>query len=324
MTDAAPQTRSARLEVALLGPQRRLPTVGSAVERLARGDGPVALVTAGWQEREDEDGELCAAVGRPARNLRLYARAEQVMVSDPDLAASWRATQIRLHQLQELYRVRLEHAVHAAREVWNRRKRLAADLVEEQLQAAVETVRSLDAEHLDRIRRVREAAEQAWQLDRRPAVVEARSLVAEDAADCSAVLVAGGHVVVLLNRLRLLGMAALLGSRPVIAWSAGAMVLAERIVAFHDSPPQGPGAAEVVELGFGIVDDLVPFPHASRRLRLEDRERVAALARRMAPAACVALDDGAQIVRGGDGAWTPVSDIQRLQLDGSVAPWEPT
>ena len=310
-------------ELVLLGPQRRLPTVGGAVASLTCGDGPVAVITAGWQEREDEDAELRAAVGRPTRNLRLYARSEQVMVSDPELASSWRETQIRLRQLQELYRIRLEHAVVAAREVWNRRRRLAADLVDEELAAAVEAVRTLDGEHLDRIRRERRIADAGWRLEERAAVMEARARVADDVAECAAVLVAGGHVVVLLNRLRLLGLDTILASRPVVAWSAGAMVLADRIVAFHDSPPQGPGAAEVVESGFGLVRDVVPFPHASRRLRLGDPERVGGLARRMAPAACVTLDDGAQLRRGQDGNWVPVSDVRQLQMDGTVAPWEP-
>jgi len=323
VSDVESRATPARPELVLLGPQRRLPTVGAAVAGLACGDGPVAVISAGWQEREDEDAELCAAVDRPTRNLRLYARSEQVMVSDPELAASWRATQVRLRHLQELYRVRLEHAVFAAREVWNRRQRLAADLVDDGLAASVEAVRMLDGEHLDRIRRERAAADAMWRLGERAAVAEARARVADDVADCVAVLVAGGHVVVLLNRLRLLGLDTILTSRPVVAWSAGAMVLADRIVAFHDSPPQGPGAAEVVESGFGLFRDVVPFPHASRRLRLGDPERVAGLARRMAPAACVALDDGAQLRRGPDGRWVPLSDVRRLQVDGSVTPWEP-
>lgn len=322
MSDPAARLTSAQTELVLLGPQRRLPTVRSAVDRLGLGAGPVALVTAGWQEREEEDDELRSALGRPARNLRLYARVEQVMASDPQLATLWRATQVRLRQLQELYRVRLEHAIHAAREVWNRRHRLAAGLVDEELAAAVEAVRALDADHLARIRRERAAAEATWRLEDRAPVMEARSLVAEDASDCDAVVIAGGHVVVLLNRMRLLGLGPVLGSRPVVAWSAGAMVLADRIVAFHDSPPQGPGAAEVVESGFGLFDDLVPFPHASRRLRLDDPERVAALARRMAPAACVALDEGAQLRRGPAGVWVPVSDVRRLESAGTVEPWE--
>ena len=321
MTAVAPDL-SPSPEVVLLGPQRREPTVGTAVADLELPEGPVALVTAGWQEREDEDDELCAAVGRPTRNLELYARADEVMASDPELAASWRSTQTRLRHLQELYRVRLQHAIHAAREVWDRRGRLAPELVDGELASAVEAVRTLDAEHLERLHGERATAEATWRLDRRPVVAEARARVAREAAGCVALVMAGGHVVVLLNRLRLLGMEPLLRSRPVVAWSAGAMVLADRIVAFHDSPPQGPGAAEVVEYGFGVIDGVVPFPHASRRLRLDDAERVAALARRMQPSTCVTLEDGSRLHRRDDGTWVPVEGIRRLQPDGRVVPWD--
>jgi peptidase E len=54
-----------------------------------------------------------------------------------------------------------------------------------------------------------------------------------------AVLIAGGHIAVLLNRLRLFDLSAVLRERPVFGWSAGAMVLTSRIVLFHDSPPRG-------------------------------------------------------------------------------------
>ena len=51
----------------LLGPQRHEPTVRAALERLGLGAGPVAAITAGWEEREAEDlelGEHLSAAGR--------------------------------------------------------------------------------------------------------------------------------------------------------------------------------------------------------------------------------------------------------------------
>ena len=106
------------------------------------------------------------------------------------------------------------------------------------------------------------------------------------------VCLAGGHVAVLLNRLRLFGLERLLRTRPVIAWSAGAMAISERIVLFHDHPPQGAGNAEVFEAGLGLVRGTVFLPHAAARLALGDRDRVSLLARRLSPASCVTLDDG--------------------------------
>ena len=49
---------------------------------------------------------------------------------------------------------------------------------------------------------------------------------------------------VLAHTLHLFDVAATATS-PVIAWSAGAMALTDRIVLFHDRSPQGPGHPEV-------------------------------------------------------------------------------
>jgi hypothetical protein len=77
-----------------------------------------------------------------------------------------------------------------------------------------------------------------------------------------------------------------------VAWSAGAMVLTERVVLFHDDPPHGEPAAELLDAGLGLVRDIVALPDARRRLAMSDPDRLAALSRRFAPATCVTLDPG--------------------------------
>lgn len=47
---------------------------------------------------------------------------------------------------------------------------------------------------------------------------------------------------------------------PIMAWSAGAMVVSERIVLFHDSPPQGRGNAEMLGPGLGLFPRLPSSP----------------------------------------------------------------
>ena len=58
------------MRIVLLGPQRR-PTLEGVARSLALAgpgvSGPVATVTAGWQEREPDDGELSALARRAAR-----------------------------------------------------------------------------------------------------------------------------------------------------------------------------------------------------------------------------------------------------------------
>lgn len=130
-------------------------------------------------------------------------------------------------------------------------------------------------------------------------------------------MIAGGHVAVLLNRLRLFGVIELAEDKPIVAWSAGAMALGARVVLFHDSPPWGAGNAEVLEVGLGCYRGLLPLPDARHWLRLEDPARVALFARRFAPDLCAALDDGAA-VRGEPGRWRPLWQTRFLTTAGKV------
>jgi hypothetical protein len=106
---------------------------------------------------------------------------------------------------------------------------------------------------------------------------------------------------------------------PVIGWSAGAMVLGERVVLFHDHPPQGPGYPEVFEIGIGLHRGVIPLPHASRRLDLDDPLRVQLFARRFRPAQCVVLDPKTRIDWSGR-RWHGLDGTKRLGEDGRLAP----
>ena len=56
----------------------------------------------------------------------------------------------------------------------------------------------------------------------------------------------------------------------VVAWSAGAMALTERVMLFHDRAAHGPSHAEFADVGLGWVPGAVLLPHARRRLRVDD------------------------------------------------------
>jgi hypothetical protein len=107
---------------------------------------------------------------------------------------------------------------------------------------------------------------------------------------------------------------------PVIAWSAGAMALSERIVLFHDRSAHGPGHPEVYARGLSLVHGIVPLPHARGRLLLDDRPRMAVFARRFAPARCVLLEEGTRIDADGEGGWPPGARV--LAEDGHVTALE--
>ena len=317
--DGAPKSRtpsrSALDVLALLGPQRLAPAIADELDALSV-DGPVAAVTAGWQEREAEDEELRAHIARPVTDLRLHARCEAMFAEDPELFEAHRGRQKELRALQRLYRFRLDFVLEPARQLIARNKGPRRWLQVEQ-DAAIAAVRTLDHEHLVRVQSVNDAFEARWKPLERLAVARQRDEIAAILNDAQALLIAGGHVAVLLNRMRLLGIAALIGTKPVVAWSAGAMVLTERIVLFHDSPPQGFGNAEVLENGLGLAPGVVALPHARHRLRLDDPVRASLLARRFAPAVCVPLDEESRL-RSQGGPWSASDGTQRIALDGTT------
>lgn len=302
--------------VALLGPQRFEPTLRAVMDSLGM-DGRIAAITAGWQERELDDQDLRDHLDDRAVNLELYARAERVAQRDPELARAHRERQLRLRRLQGLYRERLAHGMSAC-------AALARDPAPDAdsraaLDEAVEQVRTLDSAHLARLREINAEFEAEWRPTERAAVAEERAAIARVMDASTAVAIAGGHVAVLLNRLRQFGIAELLGGRAVFAWSAGAMAISERVVLFHDMPMHGHGWPEVLEEGLAIVKGVVPLPHAKRRLKLDDPVRVSLMARRFAPAACTALDDGASLVVRAEG-WKAGPGASRLEVTGVVAP----
>lgn len=104
----------------------------------------------------------------------------------------------------------------------------------------------------------------------------------------------------LLNCLHLFHVAPHLPAH-LIAWSAGAMSLTERVVLYHDRAPQGPAPDEIYADGLSVIRGMVLLPHARRRLRVDDPVRMAALAHRFAPASCVVLDDGVRLDLTADG-----------------------
>ena len=303
----------------LLGPQRMRPTLAATLDRLSV-TGQVAVVTAGWQEREGEIDEMREHMDRPVVDLRLHRRLDQVFAEDPALFHGHRARQDRLQEMHRLYRYRLDFMLQPARELLRREG--PSELLEPEREAAIEAARHLDQAYLGRIAEVHRAFEREHAPGSHPALEAQRTEVAE-ILDGSAVLcIAGGHVAALLNRLRLFRIAELVHAKPIIAWSAGAMALADRIVLFHDSPPQGFGNAEVLDLGLGLYSGAIPLPHASRRLRFEDPHRVALFARRFAPDACLLLDDGDAMTLEGQESpgWRAfgTSPARRLTTDGQV------
>lgn len=272
--------------VVLLGAQRFDPTLAEAVAELGV-EGRIAAITAGWQEREEEDDDLKEHLGGRTVNLRLHGRAEELFKNDPEFHAAHRERQTILRHRQDFYRVRLEHALDAQHVIANRAA--PKDILEDEARASIQAIRDIDRMHLERCVRDHEEFERRWRPLERPSVAGQIAEIREIVKGCDAIVIAGGHVASLLNRLRLFDIARLCAGKTVFAWCGGAMAVSERVILFHHSPPQGPGAAEVLDEGLALVGDVVCLPQPELRLRLDDRERIRVMARRFAPATCLAL-----------------------------------
>lgn len=316
-TDVKPEPkRCVPKAIVLLGAQRFDPTLGEAMEE-HRIKGKVATITAGWQEREDDDEDLREHCQGRAENLKLHARAENIFAGDPVFNSAHRERQALLRHRQDFYRIRLEHALDAERVVKSRKA--PASILEDEATASILDICALDTMHLERCARDRKTFEDRWQPKDRPAVARVRAEIASIVDDCEAIAIAGGHVASLLNRLSLFGIEDMIDGKVIFAWCAGAMALADRVVLFHDSPPQGPGATEVLDAGLGIARGIIVLPQPEMRLRLDDQARVELMARRFAPATCVALPARSRVTWG-NGFPRAVHGAIELRVDGTHLP----
>jgi hypothetical protein len=298
---------------ALLGPQHPAPRLRECLDAIGARP-PYLSITAGWQEREGEIDELAEHVGAPVSDLRLYARAERLLAEDAALRAALRERQDLLQAQQEHYRIRL-------------RAQYAALLELEALpgsdpglraarRAALGDVRALDCAHERDTVREHGAFARRVSAAAHPALVREQRTLAQAVAEAGTVLIAGGHVAVLLNRMRMFDLGQALAAARCVAWSAGAMALAERVVLYHDHPPQGAAPAELLDRGLGLVAGVLPLPDAGRRLALEDTPHLARFARRFAPATCLLLDVGSWV--GWDRRATATHQARRLSRRGAV------
>jgi hypothetical protein len=281
-------------------------------------EGRLAVVTAGWEERESEDQELSDHLRGRSVNLKLWERTEAVYQRDPALHQAIRQRVDASLRIRELYRLRLDHALEAARALqlrsWS--PEWLAHLQDE-LDAALEALRKLDDDHQLRMRELYHRFEEEHRPGERPAVIAVRKEIERELEHCDGVCIAGGNVRVLLHRMRLFEVPRMLRRLPIIAWSAGSMAVCERVVLFHDRPPQGSGNTEVLDEGLGLCPGLVAFPHADKRLLLDDAPRLMLLAKRLAPRLCAVFTARTRMDWDGH-RWRAQPGTRAIGLDGRL------
>lgn len=299
----------------LLGPQRPAPTVGNAVHELTEQDEAVGVISAGWQEAEGDFGELVDVVKRPLIDLALYSRAETVIQSSEAVREAHQSRQHKLRALQRLYRARLAHAMRAAVDMLETDE--DEDVAKLEQRHAIAQLQALDRHHLERVRATHKQYDENDVATCCPILAEQRDQLVDVLAPLSTVLITGGNVAVTISRLRLMGMGELLQDKHLVAWSAGAMALCDRVVLYHDRAPQGQRDAEIFDFGLGLAPGLVVFPGAKRRLDVSLTTRLALLSRRFAPRRCVTLDNDAR-VRLDDQRVTRANAVQRITRKGTL------
>ncbi len=292
-------------QITLLGPKPRS-NLQHAFQDLHPG-AVVATVTAGWLEREVDDAELSELVGLRTVNLSLHARRLALHEEDREYAHAEREHEAALAELRQLYLVQLDHALSSAYDL-ARRSDARPRLRDQALADSLRVVQLLDEQHMQRVGEFQQTFYDAWRPQERPAVARHREEVKHVLEGSSALAIAGGHVGELARMLHLFHVAPHLPAR-VVAWSAGAMALTERVVLFHDFVPHGVAQTEVYAEGIGVVPGVVALPHARRRLRVGDPIRMSVLARRFEPARCLVLDDVTRV---------PLDDWRGLPPDARV------
>ncbi len=299
----------------LLGPQRPVTNLGQAILDAGLPDGPVAVIAAGWQEAEGDIDDVAAAAGRQVVNLELYRRADEVFAGAPELQAAYRERQERLQELQRLYAQRLRQTMASARQML--RASGSAALVGPAQRHAIAQLRALDRHHMQRLQVLHAEFDAAFDIRSNALLVHHATEIAAQLAEVQSAVITGGNVAVLLNRLQLFDVGSLLVSKHLVAWSAGAMALAERVVLFHDNAPQGRRNPEIFGPGLGLVPHHVLLPDAKRRLRSGDRIRLALFSRRFAPAACITLDSGSVLRFEGDNI-VMAHDARQIAANGRL------
>ncbi len=236
-------------QVTLLGP---LDGVDLAAEIEAFGvEGPVALVTAGWEEGERNDAEIDRRLGGGSRNLNLYGRRLDVLESDAAFADAERLLRTQLDDLREIY---LASPAPRAR-----RGRRGPPSIRRCTARSGSGARRGDRCGPGARRVTSSAIAAAYERffaqhkpHERPSIARHREEVAAIVAECGAIAIAGGHVGVLNDCLHLHNLALLIEERPMIAWSSGCMAVSERIVVADDDDPAG-RPDEVYDIGIGVA-----------------------------------------------------------------------
>lgn len=301
----------------LLGEQRERPRIQAALDRWGIA-GPVGLIAAGWEEDEFEDDWLRESVSNPVVNSKLYELADQLFAEDPEVLKLLRDRQDALRELREINQVQTDRLCETARELL--RRDATQETVRQPLATSFRHLQEVDAEYLATVSDTIRSFDQKISPDTRASAISYRQKVLKRLAGCEAILIAGGHVGVLLNRLKLSRLLSHI-SLPVIAWSGGAMALGRQVYFFHQFIPHVTGEIELSRKGMGWFEGIQLFPRSAERLKLNDPVEMALLGRRV-PDPCLLMTDSSELEWVGS-KLIRVEGVKTILPRGQVLGWRP-
>ncbi len=313
----------------LLGPQRPTPNLPEVLASLPS-SGPVVYITAGWRHDENDDEALQRDIGSRGKLLPIYAWFEELARTAPALFQAYHAKQQEIRKLKAQYRLRLDPSVAAVR-ILNEQLELNPDssFLRAEFDDAIEVLRGLNRRFVAHSERIGEAFEAEHEPHQHPRIAPRIAQIQQILGEANAVLIAGGHVGVLLNRLEFFGVGpaltrAMESGTHTIAWSAGAMSLCDEVILFHDDPPMGKLNPEILDRGLGLAPNLVVLPHARERLTLDNKALVNLFAARFAPSPCIGMENGAWLQSDGERWFNAGNRDSAFQLttDGTLQPIE--
>ena len=286
-------------QIHILGPQHPHHNIDKALKDFCP-TGNVAVISAGWRYEEKDIDALKRAIKRDVFHIPLYEWFEGLGGVEPELSNMHKLRQKRILAHKKVYQINLESALQTWHEIRGLYKS-NPDIYNQDEHEACLHVQAIDRRCVERLEEIKgdfSAIAQPWLHESALPLFEQ---IAYTLDRCSALILTGGHVAILRNRLAFFGLEELLQDfllegKQIFAWSAGAMCLTDRIVLYHDDPPWGEGYAEILDTGMGLLPKVVFLPHANTRLDIGNPSRIEKFARRFAPDVCICLENGAHLV----------------------------
>jgi len=254
---------------------------------------------------------------RALPNLSLLVELNELLQRAPELGESWRELRQAEQTARRFY---LEHNAHLLalfRRTLAEAKALEPELtvprllsrdggpgsgarplaryaLARELRQALRTLEANDDHLFELLGEIERRAFDSAGVVYHPGWRAARERLEQRILSASAILLFGGRLDLLLDGLRFFRLReplaeALRRGAQLVAQSAGAMVLCERIIVYDDFA-ETPRDFQLYDRGLALVRDMQLFPHCMERIQTDDRDNLAYLARRFRHHVCVGLN----------------------------------